>query len=72
MLRICEKSAALGVGVACSMRDSLANKIVGSTSTPVSFTCPAVRDAVGTGGYSFYTAPVVASQASATVTCTGW
>ena len=71
-LRICENSAALGTGVACTVRDSLANKIVGSAATPVTFSCPAVRDAAGTGGYSVYTAPVVSAQASATVTCTGW
>jgi hypothetical protein len=45
VLRVCEVSGQLGVGVACTGEDSLANTIVGTTSTPVRFACPAVRDA---------------------------
>ena len=73
VLRICEKSHLLGVGVACTMRDSIANEIVGSHRTAVRFSCPQDRDAAaGNGGYSVYTAPIVASQAAVAVTCTGW
>ena len=73
VLRVCEKSAALNTGVACTLADSKANAVVTSTATAVTFTCPTVRDAAaGTGGYSSYSAPVVAGQASAKITCTGW
>ncbi|HTM23390.1 MAG TPA: lysyl oxidase family protein, partial [Kofleriaceae bacterium] len=71
VLRICEKSAALGVGVACTLADAAANTVVAG-STPVSFTCPAVRDGNGTGGYSVYQASVLPSQGAGAVTCTGW
>jgi len=60
VLRICEKSEALG-GVDCTYRDSLANVIVTPGGSTVRFTCPAVRDAsaAGTGGYSIYGAPLL-------------
>ena len=70
VLRVCENSAQLGTGVACTVGDSVANVVVGTTPTPVSFVCPAVRDAAmvdsngvivpetqpGVGGYSLYQA----------------
>jgi len=63
VLRVCEISAQLGAGVACTYRDSLANVIVGKNDTDVSFSCPAVRDgAPGSGGYSIYEAPVLGSD----------
>jgi hypothetical protein len=71
VLRVCEKSAVLG-GVACALGDSLSNTIVDAAGTTVTFACPAVRDAAGTGGYSVYQAPVLPSQAASPVTCTGW
>ncbi len=70
VLRVCEKSAKLGVGVACTVADASANAIVGAATT-VSFACPAVRDAAaGSGGYSLYGAPLVASAAEAPLQCT--
>jgi len=73
IVRICEISEKLGVGVACTVRDSIANVIVVPGSGDVSFPCPAVRDAVatGTGGYSVYTAPITPSLEDDAVTCTG-
>lgn len=69
IVRVCEKSAALGTGVACTMSDSLANA-VDTGSANVSFVCPAVRDSgTGAGGYSLYSAPVLSSADSANVTC---
>jgi len=63
VLRVCEISARLGVGVACAYRDSLANAIVGRNNAEVSFACPAVRDDTGgAGGYSIYEAPVLSSD----------
>ncbi|HUS31891.1 MAG TPA: lysyl oxidase family protein [Kofleriaceae bacterium] len=67
-LRICEKSGALGVGVACTFRDSVANPTING-STTFSFTCPAVRDYPGAGGYSLYNASVVPSMGTGSVTC---
>jgi hypothetical protein len=79
VVRICEKSGQLGVGVACTMLSSTANVIVGQTATPVSFTCPAVRDAAmvadstgtlvpqtqpGVGAYSVYQAAIGTLSAS--------
>lgn len=65
VLRVCERSAALDTGVACTFEDSLANEIVGPQATQITFTCPLVRDAgqadggAGTGpSYSSYAAPV--------------
>jgi len=74
VVRICEMSEKLGVGVACTVRDSIANVIVVPRSGDVRFTCPAVRDAAaaGTGGYSLYTAPITPSlEGDDAVTCTG-
>ena len=63
VLRVCEMSALLQVGVACTYRDALANVIVDENKTKVDFTCPAVRDDTrGTGGVSFYEAPILASN----------
>lgn len=71
LLRICEKSEALG-GVDCTFRDSLANVIVKPNGTTVNFTCPAVRDAsvAGTGGYSMYRAPLLSSGPAEAISCT--
>jgi hypothetical protein len=71
VLRVCEKSEALG-GVDCTLRDSLANVLVKPAGTTVSFTCPAVRDAslAGTGGYSLYQAPLLPSQPVEGISCT--
>jgi hypothetical protein len=70
VLRVCEKSEALG-GVDCTYRGSLANVIVKSGGTTVNFTCPAVRDAsvAGTGGYSVYRAPLLSSQPGEAIAC---
>ncbi len=60
VVRVCEVSARLGVGVACAYREALANAIVDASGATVGFTCPAVRDdAGGAGGYSVYEAPLL-------------
>ena len=70
VVRGCERSAVLGVGVACAVGDSVANAIVDGSAT-VSFTCPAVRDgAAGAGGYALYTTPLLPTQTPASVTFT--
>lgn len=59
VLRICEVSDALGTGTACTYRDALLNVIVSNVTRPVTFPCPAVRDAEDfNSGYSLYTAPL--------------
>jgi hypothetical protein len=68
-LRVCEQSAALGVGVACAFADAHANVIVDGP-TQVAFPCPEVRDRDGAGGYAVYTASVVPSQGAGSVICT--
>ena len=58
-LRICERSDALGSGLACTYEDSLANVIIGSEPAALSFVCPQIKDAQeSVGGYALYTAPV--------------
>jgi hypothetical protein len=71
VLRVCEFSQVLGLGVACTFLDSLANRVIGSTRTNVTFTCPFIRDEQETGGrYAFYTAPVFDEDEAAEVSCT--
>lgn len=74
VLRICERSQQLGVGVACALADSLANQVVTPAGKTVTFTCPAVRDAASawTGGYSVYQSAVIDSESGDSITCTGW
>lgn len=67
--RFCEVSDALGAGVACGYRESVASAIVTDTPVEITLTCPAVRDAAGAGGYAMYTAPVYAADAAGEVTC---
>ena len=73
ILRICERSEALGVGVACTLADAASNKMIATTATPVTFACPAVRDAATatTGGYAAYHAAIISAENTNTITCTG-
>ena len=72
VLRACERSEALGTGVACTVADSLANTVVKGNGVNVTFPCPAVRDAAATatGGYSLYGAPLLPWQPTSPITCT--
>jgi hypothetical protein len=57
--RICEKSAVLGNGLACTFEVSLANVIIGGDPTVVNFVCPLIRDAEAfEGGYAIFAAPL--------------
>jgi hypothetical protein len=87
VVRICEVSGQSNTGVACTTADAVANVIVGTTPTPVRFSCPAVRDTMmvgsppvpqtvpGVGGYSIYRAALgnlgASDSAAPAVTCTG-
>jgi hypothetical protein len=71
VVRVCETSSMLGTGVACAYQESLANIIVHDEETPVTFTCPAARDALELGGYvSLYVAPVAHEAPVQFVNCT--
>ena len=68
--RWCEISDALGTGVACAYRESVATALVTETPVEVAFTCPVVRDAdADAGGYSLHTAPVYSADAAGEVIC---
>jgi hypothetical protein len=87
VVRICEVSGQSKTGVACTFADAVANVIVGTTPTPVQFSCPAVRDSKmvgspavpqavpGVGGYSVYRAALGnlgdSDAAAPAITCTG-
>ncbi|RMG92543.1 MAG: hypothetical protein D6706_16705 [Chloroflexi bacterium] len=63
ILRVCETSAQLGVGVACTYNDALANVIIAAQGATIQFTCPVIRDAEApSGGYSLYVAPLFAND----------
>jgi hypothetical protein len=71
VLRICEFSRMLGVGIGCVFTDSMVNWVVTEEPVQLGFTCPFLRDEVETGGrYSFYTAPAFSEDEFAEVTCT--
>jgi len=74
VLRVCESSLALKSGLACRFNEEhlLANVVITpGVNTPVTFTCPARRDAVEVGGaYSTYAGPAFnAGDAAAAITC---
>lgn len=63
VVRICERSAALGTGVACSFETSLINRLITEPSESVTFSCPLVRDGTETtGGFALYIAPLILSE----------
>jgi hypothetical protein len=73
VLRVCERSEVLGVGVSCTFPDSAYNGIIDGDVEPVSFTCPSVRDsASGAGGYSVYQAALLPWAVKDDLDCTGW
>jgi hypothetical protein len=70
VLRVCERSEALGVGVDCQYADRIANHIIDGDVETVSFTCPAVRDSTsGAGGYSLYQAPLLPWDSEDEIDC---
>jgi hypothetical protein len=71
VLRICEYSELLGIGLACTYLDALANLVIGRAPTAVSFTCPLPRDADEPGGaYAAYAAPLLDEDQLAPISCT--
>jgi hypothetical protein len=72
VLRICETSAALGTGIACTYLNSVSNSIIDGDSENVTFACPAVRDnsTIGAGGYTVQIAPLLTWQDRDEIACT--
>jgi hypothetical protein len=69
VIRICEASAVLNTGTACTLRNSLTTRTIATGSAAISFTCPAFRSEDEPGGrYAIYTAPVFPDDDFATVT----
>ena len=66
MLRVCEASEVLGIGIPCTYLNSVSNTIIDGDAKSVTFTCPAAKDAAvpGTGAYSTLHAPLVPGQSS--------
>jgi hypothetical protein len=70
-VRVCDYSAKMHSGVACTNADSLNSAVVAAGNPSVTFACPAAKDANEPGGtVSLYTAPVYDGDAAAAVTCT--
>ncbi len=68
VVRVCEVSAVLGVGTACTFEDSLVNVIVEQAGGTAEFICPLSRSADEPGGaYALYTAPVLATDDPAVI-----
>lgn len=63
VMRLCEYSAVLGTGVACTFGESLANVTVAGQAAATEFTCPIRRDENEPGGlFSLYTAPLFGDE----------
>ncbi len=70
VVRLCETSAMLGTGTACTFSDALLNQVVSGSSVQLSFTCPFVRDENEPGGdYALYAAPLFTGDALAEIGC---
>jgi hypothetical protein len=73
LVRACEASHVLGVGLACTYAAALANQVVdadGAAAT-VELDCPLARSTREPGGrYALYVAPLFDGDAPADVTCT--
>jgi hypothetical protein len=71
VVRLCETSAVLGTGTACTFNDALLNQVISSSEVTLSFTCPFVRDETEPGGdYALYAAPLFTGNALAEISCT--
>lgn len=70
-VRLCEASAMLGAGVACTDADALASADVEPGSgVALSFTCPKARDDTEPGGlYAIYAGPSFSEDPSSPVSC---
>ena len=64
VLRVCEASEGLDLGIPCTYLNSVSNTIIDGDSETVTFACPAMRDATvpGTGAYSTLDAPLLPGQ----------
>ena len=67
VVRICERSSALGRGIPCTVGASQANGTA-ADSTSLTFTCPALRDGAG-GGYAIFSGPLLPWESGGAVRC---
>jgi hypothetical protein len=71
VVRVCEASAVLASGVACTDQDALGSASIDSDPVSVTFKCPAARDDTEPGGtYALYTGPSFTEDDGAKITCT--
>jgi len=69
-VRFCENSTVLGGVTACMYNEALTTAVVGPSWTNVDFTCPSARaGAERGGGYGYFTAPVLPTDANRSVVC---
>jgi hypothetical protein len=68
-VRVCENSFALGGVTACMYVEALASAVVEGEATLAAFTCPPARSEVETGGYGYFAAPLLPTDAAAPVAC---
>lgn len=70
VLRICETSAALGTGTACTFETALQTRTITSDGRDLAFTCPLPRSEDEPGGdYAFYIAPIYPADELVEVSC---
>jgi hypothetical protein len=70
VVRVCEASQVLGVGTACTYRDSLANESLVDGTLEVTFDCPYARDDSETGGsYALYAGALLPGDTLGDVEC---
>lgn len=70
VLRICETSDVLGIGIPCTYESSLLNRTITNEGRNITFTCPRPRDENEPGGdYTFYTAPLFPDDTLAPIQC---
>jgi hypothetical protein len=71
VLRVCERSNALGSGIACTYQEAYRSVNVDAGGTDLTFACPGERGPGEPGGsYAFYTGPTIPGDPSAPVSCT--
>lgn len=72
VLRVCEASRVLGMGLPCDYSDRLnvQSSLVHRENTVIKFTCPSARDAVETGGsYGIFIAPFSSGDSLPGINC---
>ncbi len=70
IIRVCEASTALGIGIPCTYNDAVASAVIDS-EREIRFTCPVARDDSERGGhYALLTGSLFPSEKISEITCT--